>query len=269
MVDSGHSHTTITPLLAGQPLQSACRRLDIGGKLLTNHLKDLVSSRQFELQREFFLVEQMKEDVCFVCEESQFYDDNLRRCWKGGYNDPKPIDTSIVCEYVLPDYENVKRGYMRPHDPAMSRKKRLGLDGIQKEDFVVIGNERFAVPELIFHPTDVGMTSPGIADLILDSLNTLPKGLWQAFLANILVVGGTSRLPGFTTRLHSDLQKRLDERFSLRIELANDPLKHIWEGGANLARSKEMLDKHCVSKADYLEHGDIWLRRVFAGKSGR
>lgn len=266
VIDAGHSCTTLTPLLSGRPLHTACRRLDIGGKVLTNHLKDLISSRQFELQKEFFLVEQMKEDACFVAESSQDFADNLERCWKGGYKDPRAVDTSVVVEYVLPDYENIKRGSVRQHEPTLSKKRRLGLDGLPREDFVVLGNERFTVPELLFTPSDIGMAAPGVAGMVLDALESLPQGLWQPFLANVLVVGGTSLLPGFVERLEADLRQHVDETLLVRVRRARDPIKCVWEGGAAVARNEELMKSICVSKEEYLEHGDAWVRRVFAGR---
>lgn len=62
VVDSGHSHTTITPLYHGRPLQSAIRRLDIGGKTLTNHLRSLLS-RTMDMHREEWISQEIKEDT--------------------------------------------------------------------------------------------------------------------------------------------------------------------------------------------------------------
>jgi actin-related protein 6 len=60
LIDSGYSHTTVTPLIQGRPLQSAIRRLDIGGKLLTNHLTRLLSLRQYDMRNDTYLVNEIK-----------------------------------------------------------------------------------------------------------------------------------------------------------------------------------------------------------------
>lgn len=266
VVDVGYSHTTTTPLFQGKPLHSACRRLEIGGKTLTNQLKDLVSMRQFELRKEDWMANQIKEDVCFV---SQNFEQDLERVWKGGSKDPREVDHSIVVDYVLPDYESIKRGFARAHDPSFNaRKRQLGIGG-PREDLVVLANERFTVPELVFTPSDIGMQSEGIVGTILQSLEALPKGLWQAFLANVVVVGGTSRLPGFVERLEADLRTKLPEEYAVRVGLPEDPVKHAWTGGARLARNEEAMKQLVVSKQEYMENGDVWVRRKFAGKLGR
>src|ERR1700761_8151261 len=109
LVDIGHSHTTITPLYQGRPFHAACRRLEIGDKTLTNQLKEVLS-RTVEVQKEDWIVQEIKEDVCYV---SQSFSSDLERVWKGGLKDPRNIDPTIVVDYVLPDYEKIKRGFAR------------------------------------------------------------------------------------------------------------------------------------------------------------
>lgn len=266
VVDLGHSHTTVTPLYQGKPLHSACRRLEIGGKTLTNQLKDILS-RTVEVQKEDWIVQEIKEDVCFV---SQSFSNDLERVWKGGLKDPREIDTSIAVDYVLPDYEAVKRGFSRPHNPNITRKERaLGLDGGPREHIVTIANERFTVPELLFTPSDIGMQQEGLAGTILQAVHSLPQALWQPFLANVLLVGGSSKIPGLMKRLEMELQSRVSEDHLVRIARPNDPVKNAWSGGARLAKNEAVLGDLVVTRQDYFEHGDVWTRRKFAGKTER
>ena len=233
---------------------------------MTNQLKDVLS-RTVEVQKEDWIVQEIKEDVCYV---SQSFGSDLERVWKGGLKDPREIDASIVVDYVLPDYEAIKRGFARPHDVKLSRKDRaMGLDGGPREHIVTIGNERFTVPELLFTPSDIGMQQEGIPDTILQSLDSIPKGLWQPFLANILVVGGSSKFSGFMERLEAELRSRVSDEHVVRIARAQDPLKNVWLGGARLAQNEDVLKSLVVTRQEYLEHGDVWTRRRFAGKVGR
>ncbi len=195
----------MTPLLRGRPVQSAIRRLDIGGKILTNYLKELVSIRHYNMMDETHLMNQVKEAVCFA---SKDFNKDLERTWKGGVGNRRKLDDGgdgIVVDYVLPDYNTHKHGFMRQHDPSLSaRLKKLGAaasanEGI--EDFMTLGNERFAVPELIFSPSDIGMKQPGLPEVVIQSVSALPLGLWPAMLANIVVVGGNARINGFVERL--------------------------------------------------------------------
>ncbi|KAF2209623.1 hypothetical protein CERZMDRAFT_46771 [Cercospora zeae-maydis SCOH1-5] len=268
VVDSGHSHTTITPLYYGRPIQQAIRRLDIGGKTLTAHLRSLLS-RTMDMHREEWISQEIKEDTCYVCPSSQDFSSRLERVWKGGQKDARDVDASIVVDYVLPDYEKLKRGFPRAHDPSKGAKmRRLGIGG-QSEMVLPVGNERFTVPEILFTPSDIGMPQEGIAGTIMQSLESLPKGLWQAFLGNVVVVGGTSLLPGFVERLENELRMKLDDGYELRVAKAEDPLKNAWLGGARMAQDEELMQSLIVTRAEYLENGDVWTRRKFAGKVGR
>ncbi|KAH0126438.1 Actin/actin-like protein, partial [Aureobasidium melanogenum] len=111
VVDSGHSHTTITPLLAGRPIHPAVRRLDVGGKHLNNYLAELISLRHFSLMDEPHIVSQIKEDACYLST-------NFAQELEAARNK----DPSIVVDYVLPDYERYHRGFIRPHDASHKAK---------------------------------------------------------------------------------------------------------------------------------------------------
>lgn len=47
VIDAGFSGTHIMPIFGGKPLNFATKRLNVGGKLLTNHLKQVVSYRYY------------------------------------------------------------------------------------------------------------------------------------------------------------------------------------------------------------------------------
>ena len=109
----------------------------------------------------------------------------------------------LLVDYVLPDYDKIRRGYLRPHDAlaaaGAAKQKARGL--APQEDVLPLGNERFAVPELLFTPSDIGLREEGIPGMVMQSLRMLPEGLWPAMLANVVVVGGSSLFTGFMERL--------------------------------------------------------------------
>jgi hypothetical protein len=51
LVDSGYSFTHIVPYMKGKKLKQGIRRIDVGGKMLTNHLKEIISYRYCELSK--------------------------------------------------------------------------------------------------------------------------------------------------------------------------------------------------------------------------
>ncbi|KAF2687085.1 Actin/actin-like protein [Lentithecium fluviatile CBS 122367] len=266
LIDTSYSDTTISPIYNGQLIQPAVRRLTVGGKLLTNYLKELSSLRHYNMMDETYLLNEAKEAVSFVAPSAQQFSRDLEWTWKGRLGDKRELDPSIVLDYVLPDYEQSIHGYARPHDPAKSRMRR-GLQPVQgpKEDLLPLGNERFTVPELLFRPTDIGIQEVGLPAAIMESLSTLPEALKIGMLANVVVVGGNSLIPGFMERLESELRTLVPADYLLNIARAEDPIKHTWLGGARFASQRDRLKNVLVAKAEYDERGSGWLVRKFAG----
>lgn len=66
IVESSHSSTHVTPFFDGNPVSFAAKRLDIGGRLLSNYLKDLISFKQMKLDNYPRLVNKIKETCCRV-----------------------------------------------------------------------------------------------------------------------------------------------------------------------------------------------------------
>jgi len=45
LIDAGYSFTHIVPYIKGKKQKTGIKRIDVGGKLLTNHLKEIISYR--------------------------------------------------------------------------------------------------------------------------------------------------------------------------------------------------------------------------------
>ena len=69
-MDAGFSFTHIVPFFDGQPLLSAVKRINVGGKAQTNYLKELVSYRSLNMMDETYLMETIKDQLCFVSQVS-------------------------------------------------------------------------------------------------------------------------------------------------------------------------------------------------------
>jgi len=266
IIDSSYSDTTILPLYNGKLLQSAVRRLTVGGKLLTNYLKELASLRHYNMMEETYLLNEIKEAISYVAPSSQHFSTDLERTWKGRLGSKRDLDSSVVVDYVLPDYESAIHGHARPHDPAKQRMRR-GLQPLQgpREDLLPMGNERFAVPELLFNPSDIGIQETGLPGTVMESLSGLPEALRVGLLANVVVVGGNSLIKGFIQRLEDELRAIVPAQYLLNISRAEDPIKHTWLGAAKFASQPELLKEVLVDKAEYDERGSTWLLKKFSG----
>lgn len=69
VVDSGYSFTHIVPFMKGKLVAKGIRRLNVGGKLLTNQLKEVVSFRSYDMMEETYIINDVKEKCCFVSQD--------------------------------------------------------------------------------------------------------------------------------------------------------------------------------------------------------
>lgn len=279
LIDTSHSSTTITPLLRGQPIHSSVRRLPLGGKHLSAYLAELISLRHISLIDEPHLVSQIKHDVSFVSGSAAAFAANLDASWHFSRKTGKGKGEGIVVDYVLPDYERLHRGFTRPHDGShAARMAKLGLGSgtqttdpsatgaatVEKEnaaeDVITLTNERFSPAELLFNPPDIGLQALGIPALVFAVLDTLPRSLWPGLLANIVVVGGNSLIPGLVERVESEVRMLAPAEMAVRVARPLRPDIAVWEGGARFAQA-QVKGKVGVSREEYLEHGALWTAR--------
>ncbi|KAM7507657.1 hypothetical protein LguiA_018110 [Lonicera macranthoides] len=66
VINCGLSFIHVAPVLQNFTLNYGGKRLDLGGKALGNYLKELVSYRSVNLMDESFLMDDVKENLCFV-----------------------------------------------------------------------------------------------------------------------------------------------------------------------------------------------------------
>ncbi len=273
----------------------------MGGKHLTSALKEVVSVRYFDLHQDTKIVNDIKEDVCFV---SSDFKTDMEKTWKGNISkrrklemkippprlaqdsgteamdvdeDPdSPLSTSepdgnLLIDYVLPDGFRVNRGFSRPHDPLTWKRKEQQtgdpsfISAADDEISMTLGSERFSIPEILFTPSDIGSRQPGIAEAVMQSLCVLPSALQVTLLANILVVGGNAMMKGFVQRVQDEVRMLAPVEYEVRVRAMPDPVTSTWLGGAKMAGNREVIRKIGVSKEEYAEFGSQWVGRKFAG----
>jgi actin-related protein 6 len=264
LIDSGYSSTTVTPIFRGRPLQSGIRRLDVGGKLLTNYLTRLLSLRHYDMRNDAYIVNEIKESACYVAHD---FEGDLDKTWKGARGEQREAyltGAGIAKDYVLPDFHIRHKGIVRDYDhtTAATRARRLATSS-PAEDILTLRNERFVVPEVLFNPGDIGIQQPGLADLVVQSLDALPVGLWPGLLANIVVVGGSVLFEGFVQRLRQEIMPRVPSDCVVRVARPSEPITSTWRGAADFARH-EHANRLSVTKQEYEEHGQQWVARKFA-----
>ncbi|KAF7224957.1 actin-related protein 6 [Nothobranchius furzeri] len=248
VVDSGFSFTHIVPYCRSKKLKEGIRRINVGGKLLTNHLKEIISYRQLHVMDETHVINQVKEDVCYVSQ--QFYKDMEIALSKGE-------DNSVVRDYVLPDFSSIKKGFCKPREEmVLSGKYKTG------EQILRLANERFAVPEMLFHPSDIGIQEMGLPEAIVHSVQSLPEEMQPHFYQNIILTGGNTLFPGFRERLEAELRSLVPAHLPVSVILPSNPVSYSWEGGKLLAHSPD-YEEMVVTREEFEENGHAVCEEKF------
>lgn len=76
--------------------------------------------------------------------------------------------------------------------------------------WITLDRERFEAPEIIFNPAKYSFDmseSPGVAEMVVDSVQGCPVDCRRQLYESIMTSGGTSMFPGFSTRLENDVKK--------------------------------------------------------------
>lgn len=252
----------------------------MGGKALTNYLKELVSFRSVNVMEETFLIDDVKEKLCFVSLDVN-RDLNIAR--KSGK------ENLFRCTYVLPDGVMHTKGFVKypdqakrylalregglPSSPSVEAqggvncpetaeppedRKRVDLT---KNEFELT-NERFLVPEMIFRPADLGMNQAGIAECIVRAVNACHPLLHPVLYESIILTGGSTLFHQFAERLERELRPLVPDDYRVKITTQEDPILGVWRGGSLLASSPD-FEAMCVTKSEYEELGSARCRKRF------
>ncbi|KAL1760490.1 actin family [Schizophyllum commune] len=243
ILDCGFSFSHAVPVINGHVQWNAVRRVDVGGKLLTNHLKELVSFRQWNMMDQTAVINHVKETCCFV---SLDFGKDLERARH---------DPSTTLSYILPDLTKSPHGHVKGADSMdIDGASNMNVDSSQ---VLLMGNERFSVPELLFTPTDIGLDQAGIAHAVASSIAALPDDLQGLFWANIGLVGGSTNFGGFRERLLLELERLAPTDCEVVIYDSDDPLTAPYHGAHAFASAPDFTS-HTITRASYLEHGSQW-----------
>ena len=126
--------------------------------------------------------------------------------------------------------------------------------------------ERFTVPEVLFHPSDVGMDQGGIGDAIcqsINSMNVIDAGLASA---NLVLTGGNCKYPGMARRVYTETRPGIPDMYDIQTFLPQNPDFYAWQGAERFVQSERhtgVLSAALVTRAEYLEKGSAYINEKF------
>uniref|UniRef100_A0A671SV48 Actin-related protein 6 n=1 Tax=Sinocyclocheilus anshuiensis TaxID=1608454 RepID=A0A671SV48_9TELE len=232
VVDSSFSFTHIVPYCRGRKMKEGICRINVGGKLLTNHLKEIISYRQLHVMDETYVINQVKEDVCYVSQD--FYKDMEIAQLKGE-------DNTVMRDYVLPDFSSIKKGFCKP-------REEMNFTG------------KYKTAEFLQGHGDC--TEMGIPEALVNSINNMPEEMQPHFYKNIVLTGGNTLFPGFRDRVYTEVRALAPVEYQVSVVLPQNPICYPWEGGKLLAENPD-FEEMVVTREDYEENGHYVCEEKF------
>uniref|UniRef100_A0A7S1IUI4 Actin-related protein 6 n=1 Tax=Eutreptiella gymnastica TaxID=73025 RepID=A0A7S1IUI4_9EUGL len=223
VVDAGYSFSHVVPFVGGRAVKSAVKRVPMGSKVMVNHMKGILSFRQFDMTDEDWLVGTLLHKLCFV---STDFERDMRICsghWTKNH---------IRARYMLPSGQ--------PGSPPLGEVVADGIQLTAADQVLMLNSERFSVPELLFHPSDVGFPHMGLAEAVVASITTpdIHPDLRPLLLDNVVLAGGCSMFPGFEARMQAELTALCNDDLS-QARCVRDADSHFsaFNGGCDVFRS--------------------------------
>jgi actin-related protein len=170
--------------------------------------------------------------------------------FNSGYRVPLKIKEKLC--YIVPNFEaaiKVKANQNKPFELPNGKT-------IKVNDSLL-----FQAPEALFQPSIMELKeSEGVHEMIINSVAKCDSALQEELLRNVIISGGTTKIPGFKNRLQTELD-RLASSKSDNIKKVNihcsssiDPSYDAWNGGAVLGSLSEFKE-FVFSKEEYQECG--------------
>lgn len=244
VLDAGFSFTHAVPIIDGKVLYQGVKRINIGGKAMTNYLKELVSYRSLNMMEETYLMEHIKDQLTFVSLDVKADMKLSQQGMKSPYRK----------EYVLPDGVHNLRGYVKEPEEGPATKSAKGPPSSNDAQTLLLNNERFLVPELLFHPSDVGLDQAGLHEAVVQSVQACHVGMQPLLYSNIVCSGGLMCCPNTRERLVAELRPLVPDDYDMRVTMPEDPITMAWHGMNDFVTSGEFASV-AVTKAQYEEQG--------------
>ncbi|KAK9916352.1 hypothetical protein WJX75_001609 [Coccomyxa subellipsoidea] len=225
VVDIGDGVTHIIPVIEGCSFPHLTKRLNVAGRDVTACLVDLLQRRGYALNRSADF-----DTVRELKEHLCFVSADCKRDLQ--------LARETTCQqraYTLPDGRTIR-----------------------------VGSERFMAPEALFNPSLLDVESPGIAQQVFQCIQEMDVDNRTSLYQHIVLSGGSTMLPGLTTRLDKDMralylqrvlkgEKEGLRKFKMKIE--NPPLREhiVFSGGSVLADIMQSQDHFWISRQEWQE----------------
>lgn len=232
VLDCGECVTQVVPVYDGYIIENAVKRVNWGGRQISEAMMKALVERgyNFHNSTDREVAREIKEELCYV-----------------GLDLGKELLNQSVDRSYTPTEKNI-----------------VGLKNSSSVyETIVIGPERFMIPEGLFKPTQISQEGEGVVGLILGSIKEASLDIRKTLYENIVISGGSTLFPNFEKRVERDLKAALQGTSVRPIIVAPpDRQNSVWLGGACFA-SLDTFPDQCLSKEDWEADGPMAIYEKF------
>lgn len=173
VLDAGDGVSHVIPVYEGLIQEPAIARLDVAGRHVTEYLIKLLMLRGYAFNS--------SADFELVREIKEDL------CY---------VSIDITKERkIAKDTTVIDREYKLPNG-----------------DVIIVGRERFEAPEILMNPSLLEKEDDDIATMVYNSICSCPLDIQKPLVSNIYLSGGTTMIPGMSSRIEKELEKLYVEK---------------------------------------------------------
>ncbi|CAD8116189.1 unnamed protein product [Paramecium primaurelia] len=219
-VHSGDGVSQIVSIYEGYALQDSFLRINLAGRHCTQYLVKIFEELGVQFTK--YEMETVKDIKEKLCYVALDYEDEMKK-YKESASNNRP--------YELPD-----------------------------GNVIVIQNQRFRCPELLFQPSFIGLQVSGIHELTFQSIMKCDYYVRKDLFQNIVMSGCTTMFPGIAERLSKELTSLAPKQMKVKVVAPPERKFSVWIGGSILSQISTFQDKW-ITKSEYDESGPAIVHR--------
>lgn len=257
VIDVGSAVASVTPVVDGSIISKAAFHTKFAGDFVNLHIISHLHQRMPRI-KPYYEVKRKS-----ITDPGQQANPQLKNF---GFQVSESFETYHI-QRVLTEFKESTSQICEVPFSLNSHFARIGRPFEFPSGFnLTFGPERLTTAEPLFRPLQYmlpGVSLPegsqGLGDMLGNSLASFTSNLdtFGALLSHIILIGGTSLIPGFTERVHYELMSRFPN-YTPRFFLPESNVERkstVWMGASILASLGTFDQNSWVTKQEYEEYG--------------